>query len=1047
MKRGKILVLTVIVLNAFAIFAQERTVSGTITDGVDGVPLPGVNVIIKGTLTGVSTDFDGKYVIKVPDNDSILEFSYIGFENQTVPVNDKSMINIVMQALSTELSEVVVTAFGIEREKKALGYSAQEIVGESLTEAREVNVANSLKGKVAGVFVSSGSGGAGGSTFVQIRGSSSLSGNNQPLYVVDGIPISNDNLNQTNIFAGRDFGDGIKDINPDDIATISVLKGPNAAALYGSRGANGVILITTKKASSKKRMGVSYNSNTTIEMVNVMPKFQNNYGVGYDDTFGFNTSEYEGVEYPAQGGGIDSWGGKFDGRQILITNLIDLGPVSYSAQPKTNLRGFYNVGSTLTNTLAVSGSSDKVNYRVSASTLKNKGIVPNSSFGRQTFAVTFGADVTDRLHIETKANYIKSGADNRPIVGVSSGRNVAAALNLIPRNIDLAWLAQGNGRNEDGSYRNYKGGSPTNPYWLINEVTSEDNRDRFVGLLSATYKITDWLNLMGRVGSDSYVETQRQQYSAGTPGGAYVNGRLDFDTYKVNELNTDVLLTASGKLSEDFTGSASIGANQFKRRYERSATIGRNMNIPELYTIENADLVIPSYSLIQKEIQSVFMTGQLAYKNYAFLDLTARNDWSSTLGTGNYSFMYPSASLSYVVSDAFNLNSKTMTFAKLRASYAQAGNDADPYQTKGGYTVQSNMFQGQRFARINGGVPATNLKNELTTSFEFGADLRLFNNRLGIDFTYYNSKTSNQIMQIGLSQSTGFNGLYLNAGEVSNKGIELFLSTTPVKVGDSFKWEADINFSKNTSNIESLVEGIDRYNFISTGNASIIAQPGLPYGSILGYEYKRSPAGDLVVNADGTSYVRADELSILGNIQPDWLGGLTNTFSYKGLSLSALIDIRMGGEVYSWSRYDQNAKGTGVWTDVRENLTVEGVIDNGDGTYTPSVQNNVLGQNYFAARSWGNIGEEFVLDATYVSLREATLGYSLNSTILEKTPFESVKLSLVARNILYLYRDSKFVEMGIAPDTAFSPTAAAQGYESFSMPTTRSLGFNLSVSF
>lgn len=1043
----KILIFAIFTLCVSQVFSQERSVSGTVTDASDGTPLPGVNVIIKGSSMGVSADFDGNYTIKVPNNNVSLEFSYIGYETQTVAVGSRSLINVAMNTSSTELSEVVVTAFGIEREKKALGYSAQEIVGESLTEAREVNVANSLKGKVAGVFVTSSSGGPAGSTFVQIRGSSSLSGNNQPLYVVDGIPISNDNLNQTDIFAGRDFGDGIKDINPDDIATISVLKGPNAAALYGSRGANGVILITTKKSSAKKRMGVTYNSNTTMEMVNIMPKFQNNYGVGYDDTFGFGTEVYEGVEYPAQGGGVDSWGGKFDGRLVLIRSLIDLGPVPYSAQPKDNLRDFYNVGSTLTNTVAVDGGSEKINYRVSASTLHNKGIIPNSKFARQTFTATFGADVSDRLHIETKANFIKSGADNRPIVGVSSGRNVAAALNLVPRNIDLAWLAMNGGRNEDGSYRNYKGGSPTNPFWLINEVTSEDNRDRFVGLLSATYKITDWLNIMGRIGSDSYVETQRQQYSAGTPGGSYVNGRVDFDTYKVNELNTDVLLTASGKLSNDFTGSLSLGANQFKRRYERSATIGRNMNIPELYTIENADLVIPSYSLIRKEIQSVFMTGQLAYKNYAFLDLTARNDWSSTLGNGNYSFMYPSASLSYVLSDAFNFNSNAITFSKLRLSYAQAGNDADPYQTKGGYTVQSNTFQGQRFARINGSVPATDLKNELTTSFEVGTDLRFFNNRLSLDFTYYNSKTSNQIMQIGLSESTGFGGLYLNAGEVSNKGIELFVSMTPIKVADSFKWVSDVNFSKNTSNIESLVEGIDRYNFISTGNASIIAQPGLPYGSILGYEYKRSPTGELVVNADGKSYVRADELSILGNIQPDWLGGFTNTFTYKGLSLSALIDVRMGGEVYSWSRYDQNAKGTGIWTNVRENLTVEGVIDNGDGTYTPSVQNNVLGQDYFAARSWGNIGEEFVLDATNASLREVTLGYTFSKKTLGNTPFDTARLSLVARNVMYLYRDSKFVEMGIAPDTAFSPTAAAQGYESFSMPTTRSLGFNLSVTF
>ncbi|MDC6366816.1 MULTISPECIES: SusC/RagA family TonB-linked outer membrane protein [Flavobacteriaceae] len=1025
--------------------AQERTVSGTVT--ADGLPLSGVNVIVVGRSAGTMTDFDGNYEIKVSGDDTSLEFSYLGFETQVVTIGDRSQIDVEMIESSTKLDEVVVTALGIEREKKALGYSAQEISGESLVEAREVSVANSLKGKVAGVFVASGSGGVGGSTFVQIRGSSSLSGNNQPLYVIDGIPMSNDNLNQTNIFAGRDFGDGIKDLNADDIESISVLKGPNAAALYGTRGANGVILITTKKSKKNQSLGITYNSNATLETINVIPKFQNSYGSGYGDTFGFATTTYEGVEYPVQGGGVDNWGGKFDDRLIIINSMRDLGPVPYSAQPADNVRDFYQTGSTFTNSLAVDGGTEKVNYRVSASLLKSNGVIPNMTFDRQTFTAVLGANVTDKLRIETKANYIQTGANNRPIVGVSSGRNVAAALNLVPRNIDLDWLAQNGGRNEDGSYRNWRNGSPTNPYWLINEVTSEDSRNRFIGYLSANYKLAPWLNIMGRVGSDSYVETQRQQYSQGTPGSAYINGRLDFNTYKVNELNVDGLLTASGSLSEAFTGSLSLGASQYKRRWEKSATVARNMNIPDLYTVENADLVIPTYDLVRREIQSVYATGQLGYKNHTFLDLSVRNDWSSTLGEGNYSFMYPSASISHVLSDAYHFNPDVFSFVKLRASYAQAGNDAAPYQTKGGYTVNPNEFNGNRFAQINGSVPATDLKNELTTSFEVGADLRLFKNRVGIDFTYYNSRTENQILSIGLSGSTGFDGLYLNAGEVSNKGIEVLLSLTPIQIKDSFKWVADINFSKNKSNIESLVDGIDRYNFISVGVASIIAEPGSPYGSILGYKYKRSPDGDLVVNAAGTRYVREDDLSILGNIQPDWLAGITNTFSYKGLSLSALLDIRMGGELFSWSRYDQNGKGTGVWTNNRENLTIEGVIDNGDGTYTPSVQENVLGQDYWAGRTWGSITEEFIMDASYVTLREINLGYTFGSAILDRTPFDSAKISLVGRNIAYLYRDSRLEEMGIAPGTAFSPTAAAQGYESFSMPTTRSLGMNLTLKF
>ncbi|MEQ6119662.1 SusC/RagA family TonB-linked outer membrane protein [Reichenbachiella sp. MALMAid0571] len=1018
----------------------EVDISGKVTDE-NGQGLPGATVVVKGLSTGTTSDLDGNYKMTAPD-DGIIVVSYVGYVTQEVQVGARSEINIQMTPDAQQLSEIVVTAFGIEREKKALGYSVQEVSGDELVEAREINVANSLKGKVAGVFVNSSSGGPGGSSFVQIRGSSSLGGDNQPLYVVDGIPISNDNLNQTNIFAGRDFGDGIKDINPDDIESISVLKGPSAAALYGSRGANGVILITTKK-SSKKGIGVSFNSNATFETINVIPKFQNTYGPTYDDDDrSFESTTIDGQTYDQiPSWAIDNWGPKFDDRLVVYPLLRDLGPVPYSAQPQDNIRNFYNTGSTFTNTISVSGGADKVSYRVSASNMDNKGIIPNSEFKRRTFSARFGADVTDRLHIEAKANFINSIGVNRPIAGVSSGTNVAGSINLIPQNINLDWLKEY--KNPDGSHRNWRA-SPTNPYWIINEMPSEDSRDRLIGLMSANYKLTDWLNVQARVGSDSYTESQRQQYNQGTPGGSYVNGRVDFNQYRVNELNTDVLVTASGSLSEDFKGTLSVGSNRYTRSWEKVATVGQNMDIPGLYTIENAKLVIPSYDIIKKEIQSVYMTGQLAYKNYIFLDVTARNDWSSTLS--NYSFIYPSASLSYAITDALKVDSELLTFAKLRLSYAQAGNDADPYKTKGGYNVQSQFFQGQRFASIQGSVPPVNLKNELSSSFEVGTDVRLFNNRVSIDFTYYSSKTSNQILNVGLSEASGYGSLFLNAGEVSNKGIELFVSATPIKSTNSLTWGIDVNFSKNNSKVESLVDGIDRYNFISTGNASIVAIPGLPYGTIYGYKYKRSPDGELVVHESGDYYVREDDQSVLGDVQPDWLAGVTNTLSFKGISLSALLDIRMGGEIYSWSRVDQNAKGTGVWTNNRDNLVVEGVIDNNDGTYTPTSK-TVLSQNRFAQLSWGNIGEEFVLDATYVSLREVTLGYSLSKSILSKTPFNSAKFSVVGRNLLYLYRDAKFEEMGIAPESAFAPTAAAQGYEAFSMPTTRSLGFNLSLTF
>ncbi len=1023
------------------IITADITVSGKVTDEGNG-GLPGASIVIKGQGTGTTTDLDGNFSLSVPE-DATLVISYVGYTTIEIPVQNRTQISVQLEPDSQQLNEIVVTAFGIEKEKKALGYSAQEVNGDELVEAREVNVANSLKGKVAGVFVNSSSAGPGGSSFVQIRGSSSLGGNNQPLYVVDGIPISNDNLAQTNIFAGRDFGDGIKDINPDDIETISVLKGPNAAALYGSRGANGVILITTKK-SSKKGIGVSFNSNATFETINVIPKFQTSYGPTYDDNdANFGTINIDGTDYDmVPGWALDNWGPKYDGRPIVYQRLSDMGPVPFENQ-NNDMTDFYRTGSTFTNTISVDGGNESVNYRVSVSNMENKGIIPNAEFKRRTVTARFGANVTERLFVEAKANFVNSIGENRPIVGVSSGRNIAGSINLIPQHINYEWLKDY--KNDDGSHRNWRS-SPTNPFWIMNEFSSYDNRDRLIGLVSAKYNLTDWLTIQGRVGNDAYTESQRQQYNAGTPGGAYRNGRVDFAQYRVNELNTDVLVTASGDLSSDLTGSISFGANRFTRRWEKNSTVARNMNIPDLYIIENADLVIPTYTITEKEIQSVFLTGQLAYKNVLFLDASARNDWSSTLGMGNYSFLYPSVSLSFAFTDALALDSRVLTFGKLRASFAQAGNDADPYQTAGGYSVSSVTFQGQRFASINGTVPPTDLKNELSSSIELGTDIRLFGNRVSLDFTYYDSKSTNQILPVNLSTSTGYDALYLNAAEVSNKGVEIFLSGTPIKIPQSLQWTIDVNFAKNHSEVVELVDGVEQLNFISTGNASIVARPGLPYGTIWGYKYKRSPDGQLVVHESGNYYVREDELSSLGDIQPDWLAGVTNTISFKGFSLGALIDIRMGGELYSWSRYDQNAKGTGVWTNDRENLVVEGVIENEDGSYTPSSQ-TVWSQHYWAQRSWGNIGEEFVIDATYVSLRQATFGYSFSKSLLANTPFNSAKLSVVGRNLLYLYRDAKFEEMGIAPETAFAPTAAAQGYESFSMPTTRSIGFNLSVTF
>ncbi len=1020
-------------------FSQGRTISGTLRSQ-QGDVLPGVNVIIKGSTTGTTSDSNGKYSLQVSDG-AILVFSFIGYTQQEVQVGNQTSLDISLEEDIQTLSEVVVTAFGIEKEKKAITYSAQEVKGSTLTTARETNVLNSLKGKVAGVHINSSSAGPTGSSYVTIRGSSSLAGNNQPLFVIDGVPINNDF--SAAAVVGRDYGDGIKDINPDDIESISVLKGPNGSSLYGARGANGVIIITTKKGS--KGLGISFNSNATFETPNAVPTLQNKFAPGYDnDLSAWNTVTIDGVEYKQHPNWlIDNWGGPLDGQLVAIESMPDLGLVPLTAQPEDNIKSFYRTGKTFTNTISLSGGSDKSNFRLSLSNLSNSGIVPNSTFDRKTINLLVGSSITDKLYVEAKANYIKEDGENRPIIGPTT-RGVPNSLGMLPRYIDLDWLKDY--KYPNGKMRTWKTPAPYNPNWLTNEFKSDDQRDRLIGYVSLTYKLTDWLSIKARTGTDMYTDIRNERVGQGSAG-ALSGGFISNGQYHTSETNTDLFITASGKLSSNFAGTISAGGNLYRRRVENVGTEGQSLLIPGLYHISNTtpSTRIGRYYLERKEIQSIYMSGQLGYKNYLFLDISARNDWSSTLGVNNYSFFYPSVGLSYVITDALNLSSNVLSFAKVRGSFAQAGTDAAPYRTASGYSISATGFDGQLFSNINTNVPLSDLKNELKTSWELGTDLRLFKNRLTVDFTYYNAATTNQIVQIQLPSATGFTTKQINSGEVQNKGIELFVSGQPLKIVNSISWDIGVNFSKNKSEIISLYPGISTLVLQGGLDATIEARPGEPYGNIIGYPYLRNDEGRKILTPTG-DVQRGTDLVVLGNIQPKWLAGITNTFSFKGITLSALIDIRNGGQVYSFSKYDQTAKGTGKHTENIENTVNDGLIDNGDGTFTESTI-NVGRQNYYALRAWNSIGEEFVLDASYVSLREASLSYEFASSLLSKTPFKSARLSIVGRNLAYLYRDPEFKAMGISPETAFAPTAAAQGYEAQGLPTTRSIGFNLSLSF
>lgn len=1027
----------------------QSVVSGTVVSASDASPIAGVTVTLQGADKATVTDEAGKFSLQVPNLNGTLSFSHSAMKPQTENINGRTSIRVVMTADDKELTEVVVTAIGIERKRKALGYSAQVVSGSELTQARETNVANSLKGKVAGVFVSASATGPGGSSYVNIRGASSFQGDNQPLYVIDGVPIDNQTVGAPDLGnargTSRDYGDGIGNILPDDIDNITILKGPNGAALYGARGANGVVLITTKKGRAGQRATIDVNSNATWERPNVLPQRQNSYGPGYNESIAsWDLVTINGQQVRRLPDWIpDMWGAKFDGQPIALLMWPSLGVIPYTGQGSDEVRKFYQTGSTFTNTIGISGGTDKVNYRVSASDLRNSSIFPTSTLNRQTVNARLGFQANNKLYVETRINYIRQGGKNRPGYGTDIN-TIAMSLNRFPAFLTMDMLKDY--KTPAGQANNWTDGRPFNPYWVLNEFLSSDSRDRVNGYLLARYKIAPWLTFQARAGTDFYFDVRDSRIGVNTPTGSFNlrRGQVDNARIRVKEENADVLLTATKNLSSNLSSSFSVGANYLNRNQQQMTLQGNNLNVDGLYNIINAGVVVANDRLTRKRMNSVYFTGQLGWKNYFFLDFSGRNDWSSTLGVNNYSFFYPSVSGSFVFTDAFKLGHTPLSFGKVRLSYAQAGKDASPYQTEIGYNLSTISYNGQRFASILGTIPLVDLKNELTTSIEAGAELRFLKNRLGIDFTYYSSGTKNQILRVDIPAGTGFSSKLINAGEITNKGIELMVNATPVQT-KNFSWDATINFSRNRSKVVELSPGINSLSLYSTAEMSIEARPGQPYGNIVGYAYKRTPDGDKWLTSDGR-YQRETTTSVLGNIQPKFLGGINNSFNYKNFNLSFLIDARVGGKIFSYSKLQQWSNGTGKGTENGENLISDGMIQGTDGKFSPSTL--VLGrQAYYTAMSYGNIGEEFVLDASYVALREIVLGYNIGRHLKNLKFLKSAKLSAVCRNVAYLYQNKEVKLMGANPEGGFGPFTVAQGFESTGVPNTRSVGVNLSFSF
>lgn len=1033
---------------------SQSKLDGTVIDAITKEPVIGASVNIKGTTLGAVTDTQGKFHLqsqqKVPYT---LVVSYMGYKKSEVVVNGNS-VSVALSEDQNVLSEVVVTALGISKEKKSLGYTTQSLKAKDLENTKETNFLNGLTGKLAGVRITNSQGDMGSSRIV-IRGETSISGNNQPLFVVDGVPVDNSQLN----FGGatRDFKNAIADLNPNDIESLSVLKGPNAAALYGSRAAHGVVLITTKSGRGQKGLGVSFSSGITISKVTTLPDFQNSFGQGANGKFSYVDGKGGGIN-----DGVDeSWGPKLDGR--LIPQFYSNGQaVPFVAHPD-NVKDFFNTGLTFDNSIAVAKSDEKSDFRLGVNNQKQLGTVPNSEVNKTNFTINSNYQLSKNIKVGVTANYIVTDAPALP-GGPSGNRAAGVMLQFLwfGRQVDINQLRNNREANWNNSYY-------SNPYWNAYYNTTSQQRNRIIGDIHLDAKIIDGLHFKFRTGVDYY--NDRRKYTIkygtnGTPFGSYAE-----DAYTVNERNTEGILHYTKKLSEDFSLDALAGFNVRNHSDANNYQKAPRLAVPDLYTLTNSrDPLTSSNSFSKLRVYSGYASAQLGYRNYAFLNMTARNDWSSTLPSSNRSYFYPSINGSLVLSDALNLKSNTLDFLKLRGGWSEVGNDADPYQLATVYNFQTafdgNPIQTSSLKKLN-----ENLKPETTRSTELGIESSFWKNRLHFDVAYYNTNSFDQILEIKTTSASGYNSQLINAGKINNHGIEVQLDGSPIQTQD-FKWNVGVNYSKNISKVEVLdYDGkIQNYTIGSSGGVDVLASVGQAYGALYGTAYLRDANGNIVVGANGLP--KADpQKRVLGHYTPDYLAGITNTLTYKNLELSFLIDASVGGEIFSGTNRTGNYTGVLAQTLPGRDAANGGLSYYYPGNNTANVKNLVTGaapsgvtlyddgmifkgvyadgtpntqvisaQEYYKGSY--NISEAYIYSSSFVKLREVKLTYNFNKKLIKKLGFEGASVTAAGRNLFFIYKDVPNID----PESAFS-TGNAQGLESLALPTTRSFSLNVNLKF
>ncbi|UJP63252.1 SusC/RagA family TonB-linked outer membrane protein [Mongoliitalea daihaiensis] len=1042
MSRLLLLVFTLIISLTFSLetYAQTRVLTGTVVDS-SGEPIPGVNILEKRSNSGTTTDLDGKYSISVTNN-TVLVFSFIGFSVQEVLIGNRSTLDVTLSEDLSELSEVVVTSFGMEKDKKALGFSVTQIGGEKFTESRAINLGNALTGKIAGVNVSPPASGAAGSTRVVIRGGSSLTGNDQPLYVVNGMPIETGNLGSAGMWGGNDGGDGLASINPDDIESISVLKGNAAAALYGARAANGVVLITTKSGKARKGIGVSLNSNITFDRAWDLTDYQREFGPGRDGVRPLTADE--AIEI-----GQGHWGPRYDGVPSLQFDGVSR-PFSHTGE---GINDFYRTGMTINNSVALSGGNEKATYRFAYSDLHNQDVMPNSGFKRRVLNVNINSKLGEKLTLDFSGQYSNQDAQNRPRLSDSPGNANFSVFNR-PGNVPFSALrGPGDklGANEDLLELRYQQNVfQTNPYWAAHQFSRSDVTDRVLGQVTLKYDITDWLYIMGRAGTDYQARTDNAYEPWGTayrPRGSYNLTKLT-----LREDNLDLFIGGQKDFG-NFSVDAMVGANRMRRSTEALSGGGNDLVVPFFHSVRNVAEPVVGYNFSEWGINSIFGSANFGYKNFLFLNLTARQDQFSTLAPENSKLFYPSVGTSFVLSDVIDMP-KAITFTKFRASWGQTGGGAPmPYALNLNYGLVGAGHLGGSLGQINNGsIPNNALQPYLSTEYEIGGDFRFLDNRIGLDFAFYNRNTTNDILATGISATSGFNSTIVNIGELRNRGVELLLNITAIRNKD-FQWDFSLNYANNQSMVLSLgndAEG-DPIEFINLDESRLRRERirhivGQPLGMIAGFKHQ-TINGQKVYDDDGLP-VWTDGLETIAEARHPVSAGLANNFSYKGFRLMVLLDMRYGGSLVSGTNFFAYSNGLHQETLVGRDggLTVSGVDRNGEARTweIPAVTgdpNNYWLNNYYTR--YAQVTENIVYDASFIQLRELSFGYTIPRNLLAKTPFESASISLVGRNLALLWSNVP----NIHPESAYTVSGNAQGLEFFAMPVARNFGFNINVNF